>query len=199
MKPEKTPPMKFETAVIHAGQSPDPQTGAVMTPIYATSTYAQSSPGEHKGFDYARTRNPTRDALERCIAELEGGTTGFAFSSGMAAIGTVRMPKHPFFRIQTIGLAGFAAVLALVGVVLLLPPVRDRIQDIYWFSAKVGVFMYLYIWYRGTFPRYRFDQLMKVGWKVMIPMSLAALILTALVGVRTELWTVVKDMLGKLS
>ncbi|MGQ0654689.1 MAG: trans-sulfuration enzyme family protein [Betaproteobacteria bacterium] len=81
--------MKFETAVIHAGQSPDPQTGAVMTPIYATSTYAQSSPGEHKGFDYARTRNPTRDALERCIAELEGGTTGFAFASGMAAIGTV--------------------------------------------------------------------------------------------------------------
>jgi cystathionine gamma-lyase len=89
MKPEKTPPMKFETAVIHAGQSPDPQTGAVMTPIYATSTYAQSSPGEHKGFDYARTRNPTRDALERCVAELEGGTTAFAFSSGMAAIGTV--------------------------------------------------------------------------------------------------------------
>src|SRR6185503_6675322 len=63
--------MKFETKVIHAGQQPDPQTGAVMTPIYATSTYAQSSPGEHKGFDYARTRNPTRDALEACLAELE--------------------------------------------------------------------------------------------------------------------------------
>ena len=62
--------MKFETKVIHAGQEPDPRTGAVMTPIYATSTYAQSSPGEHKGFDYARTRNPTRDALEACIAEL---------------------------------------------------------------------------------------------------------------------------------
>ena len=81
--------MKFETKVIHAGQEPDPRTGAVMTPIYATSTYAQSSPGEHKGFDYARTRNPTRDALEACLAELEGGTTGFAFASGMAAIGTV--------------------------------------------------------------------------------------------------------------
>jgi cystathionine gamma-lyase len=81
--------MKFETKVIHAGQQPDPQTGAVMTPIYATSTYAQSSPGEHKGFDYARTRNPTRDALEACIAELEGGRAGFAFASGMAAIGTV--------------------------------------------------------------------------------------------------------------
>ena len=81
--------MKFETKVIHAGQEPDPRTGAVMTPIYATSTYAQSSPGEHKGYDYARTRNPTRDALEACLAELEGGTAGFAFASGMAAIGTV--------------------------------------------------------------------------------------------------------------
>jgi cystathionine gamma-lyase len=81
--------MKFETKVIHAGQEPDPRTGAVMTPIYATSTYAQSSPGEHKGFDYGRTRNPTRDALEACIAELEGGQHGFAFASGMAAIGTV--------------------------------------------------------------------------------------------------------------
>ena len=81
--------MKFETKVIHAGQAPDPQTGAVMTPIYATSTYAQSSPGAHKGYDYARTRNPTRDALEACLAELEGGHAGFAFASGMAAIGTV--------------------------------------------------------------------------------------------------------------
>ena len=81
--------MKFETQVIHAGQEPDPRTGAVMTPIYATSTYAQSSPGEHKGYDYARTRNPTRDALEACLAELEGGKAGFAFASGMAAIGTV--------------------------------------------------------------------------------------------------------------
>ncbi len=81
--------MKFDTKVIHAGQAPDPRTGAVMTPIYATSTYAQSSPGEHKGFDYARTRNPTRDALEACIAALEGGEAAFAFASGMAAIGTV--------------------------------------------------------------------------------------------------------------
>src|SRR5213076_1384448 len=81
--------MKFETKVVHAGQEPDPRTGAVMTPIYATSTYAQSSPGEHQGYDYARTRNPTRDALEACLAALEGGDAGFAFSSGMAAIGTV--------------------------------------------------------------------------------------------------------------
>src|SRR5258707_9910962 len=81
--------MKFNTKVVHAGQEPDPRTGAVMTPIYATSTYAQSSPGEHRGYDYARTRNPTRDALEACLAALEGGDAGFAFSSGMAAIGTV--------------------------------------------------------------------------------------------------------------
>jgi cystathionine gamma-lyase len=81
--------MKFETQVIHAGQAPDPRTGAVMTPIYATSTYAQSSPGEHKGYDYARTRNPTRDALQDCLAALEGGTAGFAFASGMAATATV--------------------------------------------------------------------------------------------------------------
>jgi cystathionine gamma-lyase len=81
--------MKFETKVIHAGQQPDPRTGAVMPPIYATSTYAQSSPGEHTGYDYARTRNPTRDALQACLAELESGKAAFAFSSGMAAIGTV--------------------------------------------------------------------------------------------------------------
>jgi len=81
--------MKFETKVIHAGQEPDPRTGAVMTPIYATSPYAQSSPGEHSGYDYARTRNPTRDALQACLAGLESGKTAFAFSSGMAAIGTV--------------------------------------------------------------------------------------------------------------
>src|SRR5258708_13091565 len=87
--------MKFDTKVIHAGQQPDPRTGAVMTPIYATSTYAQSSPGEHQGFDYARTRNPTRDALEACLAALEGGDAGFAFASGMAAIGTLLETLDP--------------------------------------------------------------------------------------------------------
>src|SRR3954469_12520767 len=81
--------MKFDTKVVHAGQEPDPRTGAVMTPIYATSTYAQSSPGEHQGYDYARTRNPTRDALEACLAELESGHAGFAFASGMAASAAV--------------------------------------------------------------------------------------------------------------
>src|SRR5207302_11437425 len=79
----------FATRVIHAGQSPDPTTGAVMTPIYTTSTYAQQSPGVHKGFDYARSQNPTRFAFERCVADLEDGTAGFAFASGLAAIGTV--------------------------------------------------------------------------------------------------------------
>jgi cystathionine gamma-lyase len=79
----------FSTRCIHAGQSPDPSTGAVMPPIYTTSTYAQSSPGVHKGYDYSRTRNPTRGAWERCIADLEGGIRGFAFASGMAATSTL--------------------------------------------------------------------------------------------------------------
>jgi cystathionine beta-lyase/cystathionine gamma-synthase len=79
----------FATRCVHAGQDNDPTTGAVMTPIYATSTYAQSSPGVHKGYEYSRTQNPTRMALERCVADLESGTAGFAFASGMAAIATV--------------------------------------------------------------------------------------------------------------
>ena len=79
----------FGTRAIHAGQSPDPSTGAVMQPIYATSTYAQSSPGVHQGYEYSRTQNPTRMAWERCLADLEGGTRGFAFASGMAAIATL--------------------------------------------------------------------------------------------------------------
>jgi cystathionine gamma-lyase len=77
------------TLAIHAGQSPDPATGAVMTPIYATSTYAQSSPGVHQGFEYSRSHNPTRFAYERCVAALEGGTRGFAFASGLAATSTI--------------------------------------------------------------------------------------------------------------
>ena len=81
--------LKFDTRAIHAGQEPDPTTGAVMTPIYATSTYAQSSPGVHKGFEYARTQNPTRMAFERCIADLESGRHGFAFASGLAASATL--------------------------------------------------------------------------------------------------------------
>jgi len=79
----------LNTLAIHAGQAPDPSTGAVMPPIYATSTYAQASPGVHQGFEYSRTHNPTRFAYERCIAALESGSQGFAFASGMAATATV--------------------------------------------------------------------------------------------------------------
>lgn len=80
---------RFSTRAIHAGQEPDPSTGAIMTPIYATSTYVQQSPGVHKGYDYARTINPTRSAYERCVASLESGARGFAFASGVAATATI--------------------------------------------------------------------------------------------------------------
>src|SRR3954469_23852852 len=79
----------FATRCVHAGQAPDPTTGAVMVPIYATSTFVQESPGVHKGYEYARSQNPTRMAFERCVADLEGGTQGFAFASGLAAIATI--------------------------------------------------------------------------------------------------------------
>ncbi len=82
-----TPPgnLHFDSLAIHAGQTPDPTTGAIMTPVYLTSTYVQSGPGEHKGFEYSRTHNPTRNALEACIAALEGGRFGLAYASGLAA------------------------------------------------------------------------------------------------------------------
>jgi len=135
---------------------------------------------------------------------LHGTTWDLAFSfipgitflllGAMCFYHTARMPKHPLFKIQTLGLAGFGAVLTLIGLLMFLPPVRDRVGDIFWFSAKVAGFMYLYIWYRGTFPRYRFDQLMKVGWKVLLPTGLALLILTAVVGMRAELLAQVKEV-----
>ncbi len=112
----------------------------------------------------------------------------FLFLGGLCFFNASRMPKHPFFKIQTMGLAAFGAVLGLIGLVLFVPGIRERVQDIFWFTAKVAAFMYLYIWYRGTFPRYRFDQLMKVGWKVLLPTGLALLILTAVVAMRTEVW-----------
>src|SRR3954462_11485900 len=79
----------FSTVCIHAGQEPDPSTGAIITPIYQTSTYVQPELGRHKGFEYARTQNPTRAALEANVAAIEGGTAGFAFASGMAAIDAI--------------------------------------------------------------------------------------------------------------
>ncbi|MDP9141271.1 MAG: aminotransferase class I/II-fold pyridoxal phosphate-dependent enzyme [Pseudomonadota bacterium] len=85
----------FSTRCIHAGQSPDPSTGAVMTPIYATSTYVQKSPGVHQGFEYSRTQNPTRFAYERCVADLEGGLHGYAFASGLAATATLLDTLEP--------------------------------------------------------------------------------------------------------
>jgi NADH-quinone oxidoreductase subunit H len=117
----------------------------------------------------------------------------FLFLAALCFYSTVRMPKHPLFRIQTMGLAGFGVVLALIAAILFWRPARVRVQDIYWFSAKVAGFMYLYIWYRGTFPRYRFDQLMKVGWKVLLPTGLALLILTAIVGMRTEILSMFQE------
>src|ERR1700750_2308212 len=79
----------FETRVIHGGQHPDPSTGAIMPPIFQTSTYVQSSPGVHKGYEYSRSQNPTREALERCVADLAGGKRGYAFASGRAGMSTV--------------------------------------------------------------------------------------------------------------
>ncbi len=121
-------------------------------------------------------------SLVELVFSLFPGLT-FLVLAAFCFLGVIRMPRHPYFRIQTAGLAGFGVVLGLVGLVLFVPPVRLRVQDIYWFIAKVSLFMYLYIWYRATFPRYRFDQLMKVGWKVMLPIALGVLILTAIVGV----------------
>src|ERR1700674_5601107 len=80
---------RFSTLCLHAGQEPDPSTGAIITPIYQTSTYVQDELGKHKGYEYARTQNPTRAAMERNIAAIEGGKQGFAFASGMAAIGAI--------------------------------------------------------------------------------------------------------------
>lgn len=89
MTQNKTNRTGFGTRAIHAGQEPDPTTGAIMVPIYATSTYVQQSPGVHKGYEYSRSQNPTRMALEACVADLENGEAGFAFASGLAAMGTV--------------------------------------------------------------------------------------------------------------
>jgi len=113
----------------------------------------------------------------------------FLFLGGLCFYSTVQMPKHPLFRIQTMGLAGFGALLAMIGLILFIPAVRMHVGYVFWFSAKVAGFMYLYIWYRGTFPRYRFDQLMKVGWKVLLPTGLFLLIATATWAMRSEVWT----------
>jgi len=89
MMKDKKNTQGFSTKAIHSGQEPDPTTGAIIGPIYTSSTYVQDSPGEHKGYDYSRTVNPTRKALETCIADLEQGGSGYAYASGMAATATV--------------------------------------------------------------------------------------------------------------
>ena len=86
---DKTDKKTFATRAVHAGHKPEAVTGAIMQPIFATSTYVQQSPGVHQGYEYSRTQNPTREALERSVADLESGTHGFAFASGMAATGTI--------------------------------------------------------------------------------------------------------------
>src|SRR5690606_8827436 len=89
MKTDSSKGLSLDTLAIHAGQSPDPTTGAIMTPIFQTSTYVQAGPGEHKGYEYSRTQNPTREALERNLAALEGARHGLAFASGSAAMATI--------------------------------------------------------------------------------------------------------------
>jgi len=136
---------------------------------------------------------------------LSGATWNTAFSlfpaltlfvlAGLCLLGTVRMPKIPQMKIQTVGLGIFGLLLGFIGLVLLITPVRERVQDIYWFVVKVAFFMYLYIWYRGTFPRYRFDQLMKVGWKVLLPTGLAVLVATALWGLMPQLSSAILGVL----
>jgi len=107
---------------------------------------------------------------------------------GVAAFyNAAKMPKHPAMRPQVIGLWVLGMVVAAVGVLMVVPPVALKITDIAWFVLKIGFFMYLYVWYRATFPRYRFDQLMRVGWKVLLPISLGVLIVTGIVGLAPEL------------
>ncbi len=128
---------------------------------------------------------------------------------GLAFFGVVRMSSARFFKIQRIGLAIFALCLAGLGLILLaiaigahatapssaIANVSAGIAYVYWFLFKVAVFMYLFIWYRATWPRYRFDQLMKVGWKVLLPISLGVLILTAIVGLHQEIWDAIQQLL----
>jgi NADH-quinone oxidoreductase subunit H len=129
------------------------------------------------------------------IFSLFPGIT-FGGLAAIAFIGTARMPAHSFFKVQRIGLAVFAALLGFIALLLLVIAVAGRSADtslaarfnegigcVYWFVLKVAVFMYLFIWYRATWPRYRFDQLMKIGWKVMLPIALGVLMVTAIVGV----------------
>jgi NADH-quinone oxidoreductase subunit H len=107
----------------------------------------------------------------------------FLFLAIVTLITGLKMPDIKPLMVQRIGMVAFGGALGTIALLLLVPPIRDAVQPIFWFMLKVGIFMYLYIWYRATFPRYRFDQLMTVGWKVLLPVSLGVLIATAVVGV----------------
>jgi NADH-quinone oxidoreductase subunit H len=116
----------------------------------------------------------------------------FAILALLCFLTFTHMPRIRAMRGDTAGLGGLACLLGILAVVLLLPGVRERVQDIFWFTSKVAFFMYFYVWGRTTFPRYRFDQLMTIGWKVLLPISIAVVILTALIGVRQDLFALVR-------
>jgi NADH-quinone oxidoreductase subunit H len=132
---------------------------------------------------------------------LGGPTWNLAFSlvpglffvglAGLCFFSYSSMPRLKSMRSAAVGLAGFGTVLGVAGVIMLLPGVRERVQDIFWFTLKIAFFMYFYVWGRTTFPRYRFDQLMKVGWKVLLPISIGVVVFTAVIGVRHELLAMV--------
>ena len=139
--------------------------------------------------------NWLRAPVSDFIFSLFPGLTFLALAA-IALIGVARMPKHFSFKVQSIGLAVFAALLGFIALLLLLIAVAGRSTDtslaarfregidyVYWFVLKVALFMYLFIWCRATWPRYRFDQLMRIGWKVLLPITLGVLVLTAIVGV----------------
>jgi NADH-quinone oxidoreductase subunit H len=141
------------------------------------------------------------------IFSLFPGLT-FGALTVFSLVAAARMSPHPYFKIQRVGMAAFGGLLGLIALLLLAIAIggradatsvaarfREGIGYVYWFVLKIAVFMYLFIWYRATWPRYRFDQLMKIGWKVMLPISLGVLILTAVVGLRTELVDAVSEVL----
>jgi NADH-quinone oxidoreductase subunit H len=118
------------------------------------------------------------------------------FLAGVTIRQALKMPKHPALRANKIGMLILGLIIAGVALILFLPPVFHRTTDILWFCLKIGFFMYLYIWYRATFPRYRFDQLMRVGWKVLLPLALGVLIVTGIIGLTPELAAWVRGLIA---
>lgn len=129
------------------------------------------------------------------VFSLFPGLTVLALA-GVTIRQALKMPTHRLLRANRVGMFLFGVLIAFVGLILFVPAVRDRINDIFWFVLKVAFFIYLYIWYRATFPRYRFDQLMKVGWKVLLPIALGVLIVTGIVGLTPELSAWIRGLLA---